>query len=54
MKNYTTNDELDKFVKSQESVKHPICFALLWKKFDPDNDNFDIEIRPSNLYIMQT
>ena len=53
-KNFTSNDDLDAFVRSQDSVKHPVCFALLWKTFDPENDNFDIEIRPNNIYIMQT
>ena len=42
---YKDNDEIDKYTSSVAYTNAPICFGLGWNTFDPENNNFDIDIR---------
>ena len=42
---YKDNDEIDKYTSSVAYTHAPICFGLGWNTFDPENNNFNIDIR---------
>ena len=42
---YKDNDEIDKYTSSVSYTNAPICFGLGWNTFDPENNNFNIDIR---------
>ena len=45
---FKDNDEIDQYTKSKDYSKKMLCFTIGWNLFDPDSDEFDIELRFSS------
>ena len=45
---FKDNEEIDHYTQSKDYSKKMLCFTMGWNSFDPDSDEFDIDLRFSS------